>query len=168
MSTTTKPDATGGALPEWTLIPVSAIKTLADKGELTGVAQAIQEVLDRYARATVDRNLQAIESCFVTTDDFLIVESSYPNFGWEDFKKNHLLPELEGIEDLAYRADVIQAYATDQLAYAVFKYRASGAREGQRRTFEGLGTAVLVPTANGWQIRHWATCSRRAPTHTHS
>lgn len=168
MSTAAKPDATGGELPAWTLIPVSAIKTLADKGELTGEAQAIQEVLDRYSRATIDRNLEEIESCFVTTDDFVIVESSYPNFGWDDYKANHLLPELEGIEDLEYRADVIQAYTTEQLAYAVFKYKAAGSREGQRRTFEGLGTAVLVPTSEGWQIRHWATCSRRPPTHTHS
>jgi hypothetical protein len=29
---------------------------------------------------------------------------------------------------------------------------------------EGLGTAVLVPTDDGWKIRHWATCSRRPPT----
>ena len=167
MSTATKPDAAGGGPPAWTLIPVSAIDTLADQGELADEAQAIQEVLDRYSRATMDRNLQEIESCFVTTDDFLIVEASYPNFGWDDFKKNHLLPELEGIEDIEYRADVIQAYATEQLAYAVFKFKASGAREGQRRTFEGLGTAVLVPTAEGWKIRHWATCSRRPPTHAH-
>jgi hypothetical protein len=150
-------------LPDWVKRPLSDIKTLADQGELSGAAAEIQSVLDRYARATVERNLEQIETCFVTTDDFLIVESSYPNFGWNDFKKNHLGPELENIEDIHYEAKVIQAYATSGMAYAVFKYKASGVNQGNRRTMEGLGTAVLVPTEHGWKIRHWATCSRRPP-----
>ena len=150
-------------LPEWVTRPLSDIQTLAEKGELTGAAAEIQEVLTRYARATVERNLPEIETCFITTDDFLIVESSYPNFGWNDFKKNHLLPELEEIEDIQYDANVIDAFATSELAYAVFKYQASGVNQGTRRTMEGLGTAVLVPSADGWKIRHWATCSRRPP-----
>ena len=150
-------------LPEWVTRPLSDIKTLAEKGELEGDAAEIQSVLDRYAHGTVTRNLPEIESCFVTTDDFLIVESSYPNFGWNDFKKNHLVPELEDIEDIQYEANVIQAFATSELGYAVFKYKASGVNQGNRRTMQGLGTAVLVPTDEGWKIRHWATCSRRAP-----
>lgn len=150
-------------LPDWVKRPLSDIKTLADKGELGGAAAEIQSVLDRYARATVERDLEAIETCFVTTDDFLIVESSYPNFGWSDFKKNHLEPELEEIDDIRYEANVIQAYATTELAYAVFKYKASGVNQGKRRTMAGLGTAVLVPSEDGWKIRHWATCSRRPP-----
>ena len=150
-------------LPEWVTRPLSDIQTLADKGELDGTAAEIQEVLDRYARATVERNMPEIESCFITNDDFLIVESSYPNFGWNDFKKNHLGPELEEIEDIEYEANVIQTYTTSELAYAVFKYKASGVNQGNRRTMEGLGTAVLVPTDDGWKIRHWATCSRRPP-----
>ncbi|MDH3511931.1 MAG: nuclear transport factor 2 family protein [Gammaproteobacteria bacterium] len=151
-------------LPEWVTRPLSDIQTLAEKGELSGDAAQIQEVLDRYSSATVERNLPEVESCFVTSDDFLIVESSYPNFGWNDFKKNHLIPELEEIEDIQHKADVIQAFVTSELAYAVFKYKASGVNKGNRRTMEGLGTAVLVPTDDGWKIRHWATCSRRPPT----
>jgi hypothetical protein len=120
-------------------------------------------VLDRYAQATVERNLPEIERCFITNDDFLIVESSYPNFGWNDFKQNHLRPEFEEIEDIRYEANVIQAFATSELACAVFKYQASGVNQDNRRTMEGLGTAVLVPTDEGWKIRHWATCSRRPP-----
>ena len=150
-------------LPEWVTRPLSDIQTLAEKGDLSGEAANIQAVLDRYARATVERNLPEIERCFITNDDFLIVESSYPNFGWNDFKKNHLGPELEEIEDIQYEANVIQTFATSELAYAVFKYQASGVNQGNRRTMEGLGTAVLVPTDEGWKIRHWATCRRRPP-----
>ena len=151
-------------LPAWITRPLSDIPTLADKGELSEEAAQIQEILDRYSRATVERNLTEIESCFLTNDDFLIVESSYPNFGWNDFKKNHLIPELEEIEDIQYKADVIQTFVTSELAYAVFLYKASGVNKGTKRTMEGLGTAVLVPTDTGWKIRHWATCSRRPPT----
>lgn len=158
-----KPEQVAVDLPEWVTRPLSDIQTLAEKGELSGAAADIQAVLDRYARATVERNLPEIETCFVTNDDFLIVESSYPNFGWSDFKKNHLGPELEEIEDIQYEANVIQAFATSELAYTVFKYKASGVNQGNRRTMEGLGTAVLVPTDDGWKIRHWATCSRRPP-----
>ena len=150
-------------LPEWVTRPLSDIPTLADKGELSGEAARIQEVLDRYSRATVERDLPEVERCFITNDDFLIVESSYPNFGWNDFKKNHLIPELEEIEDIQHKADVIQAFVTSELAYAVFKYQSSGVNKGNRRTMEGLGTAALVPTDEGWKIRHWATCSRRPP-----
>ncbi|MDJ0927728.1 MAG: nuclear transport factor 2 family protein [Gammaproteobacteria bacterium] len=159
--------AAPGGPPAWTLIPVADIQTLADKGDLSGAAKDIQDILDRYSQGTVNHDLKAIENCFVLTDDFVIVESSYPNFGWNDFKQNHLLPELEGVEGVEYRADVVQAYATDQLAYAIFKYKAAGSRGGERRTFEGLGTCVLIPTDDGWKIRHWATCSRRPPTHSH-
>ena len=150
-------------LPEWVTRPLSDIPTLAEKNELNGEAANIQAVLDRYSKATVERNLPEIESCFITTDEFLIVESSFPNFGWDDFKKNHLIPELEEIEDIQHQAQLIQAHVTSEMAYAVFRYKASGVNKGNRRTMEGLGTAVLVPTDDGWKIRHWATCSRRAP-----
>lgn len=150
-------------LPDWVSRPLSDIKTLAENGELKGEAAEIQKVLDRYSRATVERNLPEIESCFVTNDDFLIVESSFPNFGWNDFKKNHLIPELEEIEDIAHETDLVQAFVTSELAYGVFRYKASGVNKGKRRTMEGLGTAVLVPTDSGWKIRHWTTCSRRPP-----
>lgn len=167
MNTTRNPGSAGSASSDWTTRPIADIPSLGDKGELTGEARAIQDVLDRYSRATMAHDLPEIESCFVTTNEFVIVESSYPNFGWDDFKQNHLLPELAGVEDIEYGADAIQVHVTDQLAYAVFKYRAAGSREGQRRTFEGLGTAVLVPGPSGWRIRHWATCSRRPSTHAH-
>ena len=150
-------------LPEWVTRPLSDIPTLAEKNELTGEAANIQAVLDRYSKATVERNLPEIETCFITNDDFLIVESSFPNFGWDDFKKNHLIPELEEIEDIQHQAELIQAHVTSEMAYAVFRYKASGVNKGNRRSMEGLGTAVLVPTDDGWRIRHWATCSRRAP-----
>jgi ketosteroid isomerase-like protein len=154
-------------LPDWVRRPIADMPTLADQGQLKGAAADVQAVLTRYSEATVRRDLAAVEQCFVTTDDFLIVESSYPNFGWDDYKRNHLVPELETIEDLQYRADLIQCHVTDQLAYGVFKFAASGVNQGNRRTVEGLGTVVLVPSDDGWKIRHWATCSRRPPTHTH-
>lgn len=158
-----QPEELAIELPEWVTRPLADIQTLAEKDELSGEAAEIQKILDRYSRATVERNLPEIESCFITNDDFLIVESSYPNFGWNDFKKNHLIPELEEVEDISHKTDVIQAFVTSELAYAVFRYTASGVNKGTRRTMEGLGTAVLVPTDAGWKIRHWATCSRRPP-----
>lgn len=157
-------EQTAVKLPDWVTRPLSDIKTLADKNELTGEARRLQDVLDRYSRATCERNLPEVEKCFVTSDEFLIVEGSYPNFGWDDFKKNHLVPELEEIEDIHHETDIVQAFVTDELAYAVFRFKASGVNKGNRRTMEGMGTAVFVPTDDGWKIRHWATCSRRPPT----
>ena len=156
---------TRGEMPAWLLRPISDMPVLGPADSLSGVQKELQELLDRYSKGIESANLSEVEACMRTDEEFVIVESTYPNYGWDDYYQNHLSLELGAIDDVEYSAKLVHAYGNDNLSYGVFTYHAAGSRDGNRRSVEGMGTLVAERMNGEWRIRHWATCSRKPLSH---
>ena len=155
----------GREMPAWVTRPISDMPVLGPAESLSGIQKELQELLNRYAKGVESSELSEVEACMRTDEEFLSVESSFPNYGWEDYDKNHLSLELGMLKDMEYKAQLVHAFGNGGLSYGVFVFRASAVRDGQRRTKEGMGTLVAEEIDNEWRIRHWTTCARRPPSH---
>ena len=152
-------------MPAWVLRPISDMPVLGPAESLSGVQRELQEMLDRYSTALEAGDLDTIEACMRTDEELVVIESSYPNYGWDDYYKNHLSQELGTLENVSYKAELVHAHGTGDLSYGVFIYKASGSRGGNHRSVEGMGTLVAERMNGEWRIRHWATASRRPLSH---
>ena len=154
----------GREMPAWVTRPISDMPVLGPAESLSGIERELQELLDRYAKGVESASLSEVEACMRTDEQFLSVESSYPNYGWADYDQNHLSLELGMLKDMEYKAQLVHAFGNGGLSYGVFTFRASAVRDGQRRTKEGMGSLVAEKIDGAWRIRHWTTCARRPPT----
>ena len=69
----------------------------------TSDADAIRRVIEAVATCSQARNLDAIDTLFAPERGIHIIEGAGVNHGWEDYRDNHLAPELEAFENFEYR-----------------------------------------------------------------
>ena len=122
-------------------------------------ATAVEAVLTSYAAAAAANNVEGMAAHVLQTDDFTIIEGSHPNWGWVDYRDNHLVPEFES-EDItinAYAYDDFRVSATPMIAYATFKIALEATVRGEGVERKRMGTVILIRTPEGWKIRHLHT-----------
>ncbi len=122
-------------------------------------ADAVKQALTAYAAAAAQSSVDGMAAYVVQSDDFTIVEGSHPNWGWTDYRDNHLKPEFESTEFKikSYAYGEFRVSATPMVAYATFKIDLEATVKGEDISRERMGTAILVKTADGWRIRHLHT-----------
>lgn len=132
------------------LPPQEPIKNLRD---LTIEEEQIQDLLNLYAEAMEEKSLEKAERA-VSTGDFIIIESGYPNWQWEDFRDNHLLVEMTDFSDIDYQIDLITGEFQGTLGFAIYAYTASGKLRGTPTSISGFATAILELKDDEWRIHH--------------
>jgi ketosteroid isomerase-like protein len=128
-------------------------------------------VRDALAKSTLsfERNDRRMAAEVWANDESLTVfEQGHANYGWADYRDNHLFPEMGEMKNVKYSLSDIKVHLAGQTAWATFKYAISGdvTEDGRTRRAEGggLGTAVLEERQGRWQIVHWhSSAPRRAP-----
>jgi hypothetical protein len=124
---------------------------------------AVRDVLLRNARGFETGDLPMLDGLWAHDAEVTVFESGHANYGWEDYRDNHLKPEIEEMKNVQYRLSDIKARVDRKIAWATFKYTIS-ANVGERRVEGGgLGTAVLENRGSGWKIIHWHTSASRRP-----
>ncbi len=121
--------------------------------ELTKDERTIQNLLDLYGEAMEEKSLEKAERA-VMPDDFIIIESGYPNWQWEDFRDNHLLVEMTDFSEINYQIDLITGELQGTLGFAIYSYTASGKFRGTPTSISGFATAVLEQYEGEWRIHH--------------
>ncbi len=121
-------------------------------------ADAVKQALTGYA-AAAQSSVDGMAAYVVPSDGFTIVEGSHPNWGWTDYRDNHLKPEFESSDFTLkfYTYDEFFVSATPMLAYATFKISLEATIKGEDISRDRKGAAILVNTADGWRIRHLHT-----------
>ena len=122
-------------------------------------ATAVEAALTSYAAAAAENSVEGMAAQVFQTDDFTIIEGSHPNWGWVDYRDNHLVPEFES-EDItikSYAYDDFRISATPMIAYATFNISLEATVRGEDITRDRMGTAILVRMPEGWKIRHLHT-----------
>ena len=122
-------------------------------------AAVVQEVLNRSARAFAQNDLKTLEKTWANDDSVIVYESGYANYGWADYRDNHLVPEMKEMKNTEYELSDIRAHVSGNTAWATFKYRISADHQGKHVSGVGLGTAVLEQKSNQWKIVHWHSSS---------
>ena len=155
-----EPASTTGELPGFA--PIWEIPTLREQGELSPLAEAVDGVLQAYADGMAARDLEAVSRHFVNAEDFAAFESGYQNFGWTDYRDNHLAAEFQQFDvPIRFEIRLLRVAGSEDMAYAAYAYRARAQLPDGEVGLDGLGTAVLVPVEGDWRILHLHTSMRR-------
>ena len=123
--------------------------------------QAVRSLLESLARYAQEGDLVAMGSLYAPGSGVHIIEGTGVNHGWEDYRDNHLAPELQGFEDLEYRYFAIEPTVRGDVAYSAFRYELKAGTPNGPLEAEGRGTAVLERMDGSWRIVHLHTSGRR-------
>jgi ketosteroid isomerase-like protein len=129
----------------------------------TSDEKTVTDVLTREAAAIEKGDLAALDKLWANDESVTVFESGHANYGWADYRNNHLAPELKEFKNTKYAFSDLKIKVDGRTAWATFKYTLAadiGARSVQSA---GLGTAVLEKRDGAWRIVHWhSSAPRRA------
>lgn len=126
---------------------------------------AVRDVLTKNAAAFERGDMNMLNKLWANDESVTVFESGHANYGWADYRDNHLKPEMDEMKNTKYAIIDIKPRIAGNTAWATFKYTISAQLKERHVEGSGLGTAVLEKRDGRWQIVHWHTSSpRRAPT----
>jgi len=130
---------------------------------------AVREALMKSASSFEKNDLATATQVWVNDESLTVFESGHANYGWADYRDNHLGPEMKEMKNTKYSFSDIKIHLAGKTAWATFKYTiaADVMSNGQPRHVDGagLGTAVLENRDGQWRIVHWhSSAPRHAPT----
>lgn len=128
--------------------------------------KAVAVVLRQNAAAFEKNDLATMDKIWSNSEGVTVFESGHANYGWLDYRNNHLAPEMKEFKNTKYAFSDIKTKVSGNLAYATMKYTISGVADGKSFDGAGLATAVLEKNKKGqWQIVHWhSSAPRRQPS----
>ena len=129
---------------------------------------AVREVLIRSASSFAKNDLAEAAKVWANDESLTIFESGHANYGWADYRDNHLVPEMGEMKNTKYEFSDLKIHLAGKTAWATLKYTiaADVTENGKQRHVDGggLGTAILEQRDGQWRIVHWhSSAPRRAP-----
>ena len=151
----------GGSL----ILAMFALVGIWQTSAQTNDEKAVREVLTREAAAVEKGDLAALDKIWANDESVTVFESGHANYGWTDYRNNHLAAELKEFKNTKYAFSDLKVKTSGSLAYATFKYTLSADIGTRHVDAGGLGTAVLEKRDGRWRIVHWhSSAPRRAPS----
>ncbi len=135
------------------------------QGDRKTESEDVVQTLKSYAAAVQSKDIDEIEKYVITSEDFTVFEGGHINWGWPDYRDNHLAPELKAFLEFQYNYQNIKAQVLGDMAYATLKYNIAIKMKEREVSGEGLATAVLIKKAGRWKIQHMHTS--RIPKREH-
>lgn len=126
-------------------------------------AEHIREVLLQSAKAFASGDMAALEKTWANDESVTVFESGHANYGWADYRDNHLGPEMKEMKNTKYMLSDIRVKVSGSTAWATFKYAISADVGNRQVEGGGLGTAVLEKRGQDWKIVHWHSSAPRRP-----
>jgi len=130
---------------------------------------AVRDALMKSALSFEKNDIAMASQVWANDESLTVFESGHANYGWKDYRDNHLAPEMGEMKNTKYGFTDIRVHLAGKTAWATFKYTISAdiGETGKMRHVDGggLGTAVLEERNGRWQIVHWhSSAPRRAPS----
>jgi len=118
---------------------------------------AVIRAIEAYYAALTSGDVAAIETFVLPDERFVMLEGRHANFGWADYRDDHLASELDDLSQVRFRLSFYRVQIDGALAYAAFAYEVLP-KEGPEMDFgSGFATAVLELSDDGWKLRHLQT-----------
>jgi ketosteroid isomerase-like protein len=124
---------------------------------------AVRETLLKSASSFEKSDLTEAARVWINDDSLTVFESGHANYGWADYRDNHLGPEMREMKNTKYTLSDIRIRVAGNTAWATFKYAISADIGTRRVDGGGLGTAVLEKRGQDWKIVHWHSSAPRRP-----
>ena len=125
----------------------------------------VREVLTQNTTAFAQNDLPTLDKIWAHDEAVTVFENGHANYGWLDYRNNHIGPEMKEITNTKYASSDVKVKIAGKTAWATFKYTISGDSEGKHFDSGGLGTAILEKRSGHWVIVHWhSSAPRRQPT----
>ena len=135
----------------------------------TNEVKAVTDVLTQEAQAVEKGDLAALDKIWANSEDVTVFESGHANYGWNDYRNNHLAPELKEFKNTKYAFSDLKVKVDGKTAWATFKYTISADIKARKIESGGLATAILEKREGKWRIVHWhSSAPRRTPSPTPS
>jgi len=159
--------------PKLRLVSAVLIAAVAAIGAVYCLAQvndeaAVRTALLKSASSFEQNDLAAAIQVWANDESLTVFESGHANYGWADYRDNHLGPEMKEMKNTKYSFSDIKIHLAGKTAWATFKYTiaADVMSSGQQRHVDGagLGTAVLENREGQWRIVHWHSSAPRRPS----
>lgn len=130
----------------------------------TNEVKAVTDVLTLEAAAVEKGDLAALDKLWANDETVTVFESGHANYGWSDYRNNHLAPELKEFKNTKYAFSDLKVKVDGKTAWATFKYSLAAEIGTRKIESGGLGTAVLEKREGQWRIVHWhSSAPRRSP-----
>jgi ketosteroid isomerase-like protein len=132
----------------------------------TSEEKAITTVLQQNATGFAKNDMPMVERVWANSDNVIVFEGGHANYGWADYRDNHLAPEMKEMKNTKYDFSDIRTKVSGNMAFATMKYEISGDIGARHVEGGGLATAVLEKIDGKWKIVHWHSSAprRAAPT----
>jgi len=137
------------------LLSVSAVHAQSDD------AETIKTLLESVAAHMQAGDMAALGEIYAPGRGVHIIEGSGVNHGWEDYRDNHLAPELRAFTNFTYKYSAIEPVVRDDFAFVALRYELTADTESGHIEMEGRGTTVLEKIDGQWRIVHTHTSGRR-------
>ncbi len=124
---------------------------------------AVRETLMRNASGFEKNNMAEVSKVWANDESVTVFESGHANYGWTDYRDNHLGPEMKEMKNTKYTLSDISVKVSGNTAWATFKYAISADIGTRHVDGRGLGTAVLEKRQGQWRIVHWHSSAPRRP-----
>lgn len=129
---------------------------------------AVRDALMKSATSFEKNDLASASQVWGNDESVTVFESGHANYGWADYRDNHLVPEMAEMKNTKYSFSDIRIHLAGNTAWATLKYTiaADVTENGKARHVDGggLGTAILEKREGHWKIVHWhSSAPRRAP-----
>src|SRR5258705_1112457 len=144
------------ALAAGIVIAIALVSTLAVKLSEAAhdPAEHVREVLVQSTTAFERADMAALEKTWANDASVTVFESGHANYGWADYRDNHLGPEMKGMKNTKYTLSDIKIKVSGDTAWATFKYTISAEVGARHVDGAGLGTAVTSKSREEWKKLH--------------
>ena len=159
------------------VIPGLVLGTVGFLGSVSGVVGTIQRGDEAAVRdallasaASFEKNdVAAATKVWVNDESLTVFESGHANYGWADYRDNHLVPEMAEMKNTKYGFSDIKIHIAGNTAWATLKYMiAADVMDSKPHHVDGggLGTAILEKRDGQWRIVHWHSSAPRRASST--
>ena len=139
---------------------VKLSSTAAPHGEEEHVREALMQSTAGFEQG----DMTVLNKVWANDESVTVFESGHANYGWADYRDNHLMPEMKEMKNTKYTLSDLKVKMAGSTAWSTFKYTISADVGARHVDGGGLGTAVLEKREGRWQIVHWhSSAPRRAP-----
>lgn len=114
---------------------------------------AIRDVLTAYHVALTSGSSEPAEALVTADERFAMVESKHTNWGWADYRDNHLAGELEDLAKVDLILDIREIQVDGDLAFASFTYAITPKGNPEMNFGSARATAILIREGGSWLIR---------------
>jgi len=124
----------------------------------------VRKVLTQNTTAFAENDMPTLDKIWANDEAVTVFENGSANYGWNDYRNNHLRPEMKEFTNTKYSSTDMKVKVSGKTAWATFKYAISGDSAGKHFDSGGLGTAILEKRGGRWVIVHWhSSAPRRQP-----